>query len=126
MITCTFTGPTPEALEVRISDFSILRPILRGWAVAFLQREGYVVEMPREWERPQAFCARVGICQQTLIRKLRDPRRPNVDVQRGNRGQGRVKFIASNTRFDAFCRDGKPTAHDSTAAPAATPETTAP
>lgn len=97
----------------------VVQPIIDAMA-AGLRGAGYIVCLPRDWETPIEFCDRLDICRMTLIRKLRDPRRPHVDLQRANRGKGRLKLIASNPIFEAFVLDGKPTAHDSTAAPETT------
>lgn len=95
----------------------VVQPIINAMT-AGLRNAGYVVCLPRDWESPGTFCDRLGICRSTLIRKLRDPRCPHADLQRANHGKGRLKLIASNPVFEAFVLDGKPTAHDSTAAPA--------
>jgi len=75
------------------------------WSLEFLREHGYVCELPREWETPREFCSWVGIGSQTLTRRLRDPRRPHVDLIAGP--SGRTKLIASNSRFDVFAKDGK-------------------
>ena len=97
-----------------------VKPIIDAMA-AGMRKAGYICEVPRNWETPREFCDRVGIRQQTLCRKMHDPRVPHVDLQRANHGKGRVKLIASNSVFEAFILDGKRTAHDSTAAPATAP-----
>jgi hypothetical protein len=73
-----------------------------AWAILVCKNAGLIVERPREWETPKEFCARIGISGQTLIRKLRDPRRPEIDLIRG-RPKGRLKFLAATKRFEAFC-----------------------
>jgi len=46
-------------------------------AIAYLQNHGYIVtEHSADWETPSQFCKRLGICAQTLIRKLASPHCP--------------------------------------------------
>lgn len=77
--------------------------VVEKWATDFLVGRGFNVSAPHgKWERIGDFKNRLGICYETLTRKLKDlPHRPNVVVQRG--GSGRLLAILSNPDFDAFC-----------------------
>lgn len=118
-------------MRTAILQISPTNPLegLREWAVTFLRSQGalvaldheaeqaaatflrerdYAIAKNREWESAQAFCQRLGICQHTMIRKLKDPRCPDVHVERYQNGKGRLRAISSNALFDAFCKEGKP------------------
>lgn len=77
--------------------------------VEILRGENWILTRQREWETPPEFLGRLGICHQTLLRKLADRRCPFVDLIRARGKKGRIKFIASNDLFDQFCREGKDT-----------------
>jgi hypothetical protein len=71
-----------------------------------LRRRGWSVEMPREWETPISFRLLLGfkhdlhISDQHLARRMRDPRCPHVEVERGQKG--RLVRLASNPAFEKF------------------------
>ncbi len=67
----------------------------------YLTERGWLVQMPHEWERPNDFCARLGIGSQTLIRKLKDRHRPPVAQHRGK--TGRLVELAATKAFEEFC-----------------------
>jgi hypothetical protein len=87
------------------------RAILRGVEPAlcermcreYLEGRGWLVQWPREWETPAAFCARLGICYQTLDRSLRRRGCPPVALHRGNNGHGRLVELAPTRAFEEFC-----------------------
>ena len=73
-------------------------------AVAWIRNCGFcVIETTQPWETPAAFCKRLGICSQTLIRKLKSPHSPGVATQRANGPKSRLLRLSSNAAFDAFC-----------------------
>jgi hypothetical protein len=73
--------------------------------IDYLREQGYFVEFPRKWETCVEFRRRVGITAKSLSEQLRHPSAPRVDVQRGP--SGRLVAIASNSRFETFCRRHK-------------------
>jgi hypothetical protein len=73
--------------------------------IDYLREQGYFVEFPRNWETAADFCRRVGITRKSLGEQFQHRSAPKVDVQRGP--TGRLIAIASNTRFEAFCRRNK-------------------
>lgn len=86
-----------------------LRMILRGIDERFLEKvfrewlteRGWMVERPARWEKPVAFCTRLGISIATLGRKLGDQRRPPCRVDRGP--GGRLRQLSATPAFEAFC-----------------------
>lgn len=90
-----------------------LRMILRGIAPEFLEKvfaewmreRGWMVERPMRWEKPAAFCARIGIGAMTLNRKLDDPMRPPCRQDRGP--HGRLRRLSATPAFEAFCLANK-------------------
>lgn len=73
--------------------------------IKYLREQGYFIELPRDWEPVGVFCARVGITVKSLGEQLNHRCSPDVDIQRGRRN--RLIAIASNSRFEAFCRRNK-------------------
>lgn len=96
------------AVKVTLDVTSDSESVLEGYCVRFLKERGWNVTAPHEkWETVKDFIARLGICHQTLSRKLRpDERRPNVVVQRSQKSK-RILAILSNADFDAWCVEGK-------------------
>jgi hypothetical protein len=89
--TFTLEAPTQETINARL--------------IEYLREQGYFIERPRDWEPTWQFCGRIGITVKSLGEQLRHPSAPGVDVQRGP--SKRLIAIASNSRFEAFCRRNK-------------------
>ena len=103
MIDLRLSGPTAQSLEVHFKDFSLVKPHLVDWAKDLLRREGYVVEVPHNWETIGQFCERLGMSRKAFGLRWKCAGRPPVDVQRGGKA-ARISALASNRIFDDFMR----------------------
>ncbi len=73
---------------------------------AILKENGYAVYKRRALETPGELAKRLGVCHQTILRKIADARCPQVDLHRTRGTTGSIRYIASNPAFDAWCREG--------------------
>ncbi len=73
---------------------------------AILKDNGYAVFKRRSLETPGELAKRLGVCHQTVLRKIADARCPGVDIHRTHGTAGSIRYIASNPAFDAWCREG--------------------
>jgi hypothetical protein len=72
-------------------------------AAMFLQKEGFVVEMPGAWETREEFCARVRVSVSHFKRRMeRRKFAPQVDLETGP--SGRLIRLRSNAAFDDWMR----------------------
>lgn len=86
-----------------------VRMILRGMAPEFLEKvfhewlegRGWIVQRPRDWEKPNAFCRRLGISGKTLHKKLKERNCPRLGLDRGE--HGRLRALAATAAFEEFC-----------------------
>ena len=76
------------------------------WWVAQADSLGYRVQKLGDWEKPNQFCARVGITPKALCSVRHRRGCPSVEFQEGP--SGRLIRIRPTPAFEAFCRLHKP------------------
>lgn len=103
---CSLTIEGRTLAEIVSGLPSVLRDKTIKEMAGLLKAEGYAIHQPRKYETPGEFCARNKISHATLLRKVADQRRPDVEILRTRGERGNIQYLASNPAFDAFCRDG--------------------
>jgi len=77
-------------------------------AAAFLREHDYAVAKNRDWLPARDYAARMGVSLATVVRRIKDPRCPEVGCEFVNNGSGRIRMISPNTIFDAFVKKQEP------------------
>lgn len=75
---------------------------LEAWAIAFLKSRDFSISKNRDWLPIREYAKSRGVCFQTVSRRLKDPRCPEVATGYTSNGAGRVRIIAPNAAFDRF------------------------
>lgn len=98
-------GASPSTSSFTLTLEGLTSEALNQAMIEYLREQGYFIEYPRDWEPVGRFCERIGITVKSLGEQVRHPAAPSVDLQRGP--SKRLIAIASNSRFEAFCRRNK-------------------
>ncbi len=78
-------------------------PEIEADIAAHLRLCGWTVEKARDWEKPNHFCARMGITCKTLMAALKHHLCPKVEQDRGgNHKCGKLLHIAPTPAFEHF------------------------
>jgi hypothetical protein len=86
---------------------SVLQDRLVAEMKDILNAQGYVVEVPCDWESPKELCARLGISVKTFCVRMKEPLCPKPhDTIRNERG---IDLLRSHSVLDAFLTKNKRT-----------------
>jgi len=79
---------------------------LEQWALLFLRARGWVCEIPRQWETPGEFMARLGVNHSQFNRRIHDKRSPlpkDCIHWCSGTNRRRVRALAATKAFETFC-----------------------
>lgn len=111
MIILTIQGADPKSLIAQIDAFGpTVQLPFEAESIAWLRKRGIHCEPATDWETPKEITVRLRLSNNCIWRDLKRPDCPQpTDVSRGP--TGRILFLRSHPRLDAFLtRNQKPAA----------------